>query len=188
MAREEVPIATFCWRRRDRAGHDSCRLLRCGGDWRLRGGAAFLEEGRPSHLAYEVTCDAAWRSKAARVAGHVGARAVDLRISRSRAGWRVGGVRAPALEDCVDIDLGFTPATNLLPIRRLALPVGESAASPAAWLDMRTLRFDVLPQTYRRVSARRYRYSAPTIGYAGTLDVSRLGAIVRYPRLFDSLS
>jgi hypothetical protein len=35
---------------------------------------------------------------------------------------------------CVNIDLNFSPSTNLLPIRRLDLSVGASAIVRAAWL------------------------------------------------------
>ena len=39
------------------------------------------------------------------------------------------GVPAPALKGCKDIDLGCSPSTNTLPIRRLRLAVGASAAA-----------------------------------------------------------
>ena len=44
--------------------------------------------------------------------------------------WR----HRPDLDSCSDIDLGWTPATNLLPIRRLALDVGETATTTAVWV------------------------------------------------------
>jgi hypothetical protein len=34
--------------------------------------------------------------------------------------WRLNDLEISGLDECVDLDLGFTPATNLLPIRRLA--------------------------------------------------------------------
>jgi hypothetical protein len=43
-------------------------------------------------------------------------------------------------EGCLDIDLGFSPSTNLLPIRRLTLAVGEAATVRAAWLPFRFRR------------------------------------------------
>ncbi len=35
---------------------------------------------------------------------------------------------------CVDIDLNFSSSTNLLPIRRLDLAIGQDAELTAAWL------------------------------------------------------
>jgi Putative glycolipid-binding len=46
-----------------------------------------------------------------------------------------GKERPPEFRDCVDVDLGFTPATNTLPIRRLGLEVGEAAGLAVAWLN-----------------------------------------------------
>ena len=40
---------------------------------------------------------------------------------------------APAVSGCIDVALGFTPATNLLSIRRLALAVGARAEVTVAW-------------------------------------------------------
>jgi len=42
----------------------------------------------------------------------------------------IGGVDALR-----DIDLGFTPATNMNAIKRLQLPIGEHAEFTAVWLD-----------------------------------------------------
>lgn len=177
--------SVFLWRRLDQPGHDSCRLSRSAGGWQLRGGAAFLEGSRPCHLAYEVRCDPDWRTRSARVLGHRGDALVDLRISRGARGWKLNGAEHPATKGCVDVDLAFTPATNLIAIRRLRLEVGDRADAPAAWLAFQQLRLRRLPQSYHRVGARRYAYEAPTAGYSGTLDVSRLGSIVRYPGAFE---
>jgi hypothetical protein len=37
------------------------------------------------------------------------------------------GAAVSAVEGCIDIDLKYSPSTNLLPIRRLNLAIGESA-------------------------------------------------------------
>ena len=89
------------------------------------------------------------------------------------------------MRDCIDVDLGFTPATNLIVLRRLALGIGDQADAPAAYLAFPALRLVALPQTYRRLSRTRYAYAAPTEGYAGTLQVSPLGAVVDYPGRFE---
>src|SRR3954447_3927178 len=41
--------------------------------------------------------------------------------------WRdlIGNRSLPALEGCVDVDIGITPATNSLPIKRLKLKAQE---------------------------------------------------------------
>ena len=44
------------------------------------------------------------------------------------------GADSRAVDGCRDIDLNFSPSTNVLPIRRLSLDVGDQAAVRAAWL------------------------------------------------------
>ena len=178
-------IASWLWRRLDQPGHDGCRLLQLASGWRLVGAAAFREGRKPCHLAYTVNADAAWRTRNAHVLGYVGTTAVDLRIRRERGDqWRVGGERVAAVAGCPDLDLGFTPATNLLAIRRLGLRIGDRADAPAAYLQVPQLRVVRLAQTYARVSRTGYDYASPDAGYRGRLRVDRFGGIVDYPGVF----
>lgn len=84
--------------------------------------------------------------------------------------------------------MGFTPATNLLVLRRLDLSRGGAADAPAAWLDVRDGTLVRLPQCYARRTATAYRYEAPTVGYAADLAVSDAGFVTRYPGLWASVS
>ena len=148
----------------------------------------FLEARRGCHFQYEVVADAAFRTKTAAVVGYLGRKAIDLRIRSAGSGrWRVNGVRNADLDGCIDVDLSFTPATNLLALRRLGLKVGEHAKAPAVYLEFPSLRFTRLPQRYERLGRTTYAYEAPTVGYTGTLHVSSLGAVLRYPGLFELL-
>jgi hypothetical protein len=125
----------------------------------------------------------------ATVVGYLGKRAIDVGIrSAGRGRWRVDGVLHAAVAGSLDVDLGFTPATNLLAVRRLALKVGQSADAPAAYLAFPGLRFTTLPQRYERIGRTEYSYRAPTVGYTGTLQVSSQGAVVQYPGLFELVS
>ena len=182
-------IASIRWRRLDALGHDSCRLRRLASGWELAGAAFFLQDGAPARLAYRVTCDPGWRARAGRVRGTVGGRPTDRRIERSPGGaWRLDGRIAPGLGGCLDLDLGFTPATNLPALRRLDLPPGGTAEAPAAWLDAGARALVRLPQRYARRTAHVYRYEAPTFGYAADLTVSDAGFVTRYPGLWTAVS
>jgi len=127
------------WRRLDAPGHDACRLDDDGTGWRLHGTAVYGDNGVPARLDYEVACSDTWVTRDGRVHGWLGARAVELAIRRSPAGaWTLNGVAVPGLDECVDLDLGFTPATNALQIRRVALGKGQAMDVPVAWLDVAT--------------------------------------------------
>jgi hypothetical protein len=183
------PTAAFFWRKLDHPGYDSCRLFKLSGGWRLSGAAVFWEARRPCHFHYDVTADAAFRARSARVSGYLGKKAIDARIVAAGAGrWRVDGALLADLEGCIDVDLGFTPATNLLAIRRLALQVGQHAEAPAAYLEFPKMRFTRLPQRYERIGRSEYAYESPTFGYAGILQVTASGAVVSYPDLFELVS
>ena len=174
------------WRRLDVPGHEIGRLEALDDGWRLSGTAVFAEDGRPCRLDYLVTCDVAWRTNAARVSGCIGGQEIDLRVSvDAERRWRLNGAECPAVEGCIDIDLAFSPSTNLLPIRRLALAVGEEAEVKAAWLQFPSFVFEILPQTYRREAERTYRYESGGGTFVRTLEVSTAGLVTSYPGLWQ---
>jgi len=184
-----MQTASILWRRLDAAGHDACRLRETDGGWRLEGMAVFAHEGAPACLAYAVRCDREWRTREGEVQGWAGGRHINHRIERTVDDvWKLNGEAARGLEGCVDLDLGFTPATNLLQLRRAALRVGEAADIPVAWLDLPGSALDRLDQHYERRSIELYWYDAPRFRYSGLLQVSAAGFVERYPQLWDAVS
>jgi uncharacterized protein len=177
---------TILWRCLDSPGHDACGLWALPDGWRLSGAAVFSLEEQPCHLAYTVDTDLEWRTRSATVTGWFGHEPVALAIE-SLAGerWSLNGTEQGAVAGCVDIDLSFTPATNLIALRRLALPIGEGAEAPAAWLDFPAPTLQRLDQQYRRLTSDRYGYRSPGNGYAGQLEVSEAGFVLRYPGLWE---
>lgn len=179
-------MTSIIWRRLDAPGHDACWLQRTDSGWQLEGAAVFRHDGVPARLAYRLSCDAAWRSRQGRVEGRVGTRAVEFDLARTAdRAWLMNGTTVPGLESCLDLDFGFTPATNVLPLRRLNLATGESAEAPAAWLDADG-RLQLLPQRYERRSETTYWYESPTVGYAALLEVEPGGFTRRYPGLWEA--
>ena len=178
---------TILWRRLDLPGHEVGRLRPLGDGWELSGTALFLYEARPGRLDYRVSCDRAWRTESARVWGAIGDRDVDLSVAvEERRRWRLNGAECPAVAGCLDIDLGFSPSTNLLPIRRLALAVGEEAEVEAAWLPFPALTFELLPQVYRREGETTYRYESAGGRFVRTLAVDASGFVTSYPGLWEA--
>lgn len=175
------------WRRLDSAGHDACRLVERGGAWRVEGATAFLHNGVPAFLAYEVECDGEWRTQEGAVRGWMGERALDFRIALAHDGtWTLNGLVVPNLEGCIDLDLGFTPATNLLQLRRVALQIGQAADVSVAWLDVAAGTLDRLQQRYERRTAEAYWYEAPRFDYFALLRVNEVGFVEDYPNLWEA--
>ena len=160
-------------------------LTATGDGWRLEGAAAFGEAGEPCHLRYRVEVDARWRTRRAEVHGWHGPRRVDVAIERSSDGvWLLGGEERPAVAGCIDVDLALTPATNLLPIRRLGLAVGEGAPVDAAWLPFPEIDLRRLDQTYRRAAENAYEYTSSGGSFRAALTVSPVGLVTHYEGLW----
>ncbi|MGJ7498672.1 putative glycolipid-binding domain-containing protein [Variovorax sp. RT4R15] len=179
-------VATTLWHRLDVPGHDACRLDRHGDAWQLDGTALFRQaDGRVAQLHYRVRCDRNWHAQWGTVRGWLGGSAVDLSVVRSAHGeWKLNDVPVPELAHCVDLDLGFTPATNLIQLRRLNLQAGEAADAPAAWLDLEEGGLSLLAQRYERRNERGYWYQADRFDYADLLDVTPEGFVRDYPGLW----
>src|SRR5262245_46416895 len=143
---------TILWRRLDAPGHEFAQLFFEEAVWRLTGTAIFAfgdSQRRAARLDYLVECDEGWRTRSAHVSGWVGDEtiSVDITVDEARR-WRLNGIEIPEVEGCVDIDLNFSPSTNLLPIRRLRLNVGDEVSATAAWLRFPDFILDTLGQSY----------------------------------------
>lgn len=182
-----MTTTTAVWRRLDAPGHDACRLTGNGREWRIEGTAIFVVSGAHVHLAYEVKCDRGWKTREGTVRGWFGQKSVDLVARRTDNNqWALNGSRVPGLEDCVDLDLGFTPATNLLQLRRLALADGEAMDDPVAWLNVNDGTLSLLRQRYERRSSDSYWYEAPRFEYSAMIEVDESGFPKRYPDLWEA--
>jgi len=177
------------WKRLDFPGHEIGRLDAIDNGWKLSGTAIFADPQGPCKLDYLVICDRAWRTNSAQVIGLRAGQEIDLAVSVDSARtWRLNGSECAAVEGCVDIDLGFSPSTNLLPIRRLKLAVGEDAEVRAAWLSFPSLRFELLSQVYLREAERTYRYESGGGAFVRTLEVNAAGLVTSYPGLWQAES
>jgi uncharacterized protein len=182
-----VQVETMFWRRLDRPGHEAARLVFHTPFWQLTGTAVFADAGVPCRIEYQVTCDRGWQTLAAQLSGWIGTRRVVCGISAdAQRRWRLDGRECPEAEGCVDLDLSFSPATNLLPIRRLGLAVGDAAPVRAAWLRFPEIRLERLEQRYHRRDAERYDYESGTGAdeFRAELRVAPSGFVIEYAGLW----
>ena len=179
-------IASVFWRRLDQPGHDAAWLELTSAGWLLHGVAVFREGDLPAWLAYQVACDLTWATVRGEIRGRVGDNQVAFVIDRSAGGWTVNGTPVAGLDDVVDLDLGFTPATNMLQLRRVGLAVGEVADFSVAWCDGLSERLERLPQHYERRTEDTYWYESPASGYTATLVVGPDDFVRDYPGLWEA--
>ncbi len=77
-----------------------------------------------------------------------------------KGAWTVDGTVVKSLKGCTDVDLGCSPSTNTLPIRRWRLAVGASGTIKAALVQFPALTVAVSVQNYTRLDAFTYRFAA----------------------------
>jgi len=181
------PLAVMLWRRLDSPGHEFARLEKSAAGPRLSGTAAFLHSQEPCHLSYVIDCDPQWKTRAASVRGHIGLRSVEMEIVvRPNGDWLMSDSVVPNVAGCIDLDLNFSPSTNLLPIRRANLAVGASATVRAAWLRFPDLKLEPLDQIYTRTSDSNYRYQSDNGRFLVDLTVNEHGFVVAYPGFWQA--
>lgn len=174
--------ATILWRRLDQPGHEAARLTAEDPGWHLTGTAVFAYSRQPCRLDYLVVCDSRWQTLSTEVRGWVGAETVTVELSADSARrWRFNGTERPEVAGCSDVDLNFSPSTNLLPIRRLDLRIGQEAKVRAAFLRFPEFTLEPLEQLYRRLDVATYRYESAGGRFVVDLQVNAVGLVVRYP-------
>jgi uncharacterized protein len=175
------------WRRVDSIGLEVCRL-REGVRTHSLGGVVLLEHRKSiCRLEYVVECSSAWITREATIKGHVGAREVNLHLRvDSRKRWFLNGRHVDGVDGCVDVDLGFSPSTNLLPIRRLHLRPGVPVAVTACWVEFPSLAVKPLSQTYERRSPRIVHYESAGGRFQRDLETNAGGLVLSYPGLWEA--
>lgn len=131
-----------------------------------------------------------------------------LRLSHDgHGGWRVetdedgspdlppAGGDVSGLAEALDVDLGLSPLTNAMPLRRAGLHEGPGAADlVAAWISVPDLGLHVSRQRYEHVrrgpdgAVVRYRDAGVHDGFTSELEVDDDGLVRVYPELARRIS
>lgn len=167
-------MTEILWKRIDISGLEAARLA----DRRLQGTAVLRHQREVCSLSYTIDCDEAWHTRTASVRGWLGAKEIDVAIVAENGMWTLNGEPVERVSGCIDVDLNFSPSTNVLPIRRLNLDVGEEATVRAAWLRFPSFALEPLEQRYRRLAERKYHYQSGS--FSADLNVDDAGLVLEY--------
>jgi uncharacterized protein len=152
------------------------------GQWRFTGQTTGARGALLWALRYEIELNGGWATRSGAVYGLTQQVQVE---ADGAGGWLVDGEPRPDLDGCLDLDLEVSACTNALPVRRLALAVGERAEAPAAWVRVPHLRVERLEQTYVRLpdedGRSRYEYEAPGLGFGCVIVFDADGLTHDYP-------
>lgn len=174
---------TIIWRRLEAigAGHEFARVFTENSKRFLEGAAIFVDEKKSCRLDYKIECNENWETLSAKVSGFSGDEKIEIEIAAESNGiWTMNGEEISAVRNCTDVDLNFSPSTNLLPIRRLNLPVGEKREVRAAWLRFPSFRLELLEQIYERNGENEYAYESAGGAFRAEIETDDFGLATRY--------
>jgi hypothetical protein len=141
----------------------------------------------PYRIGYELDVGSGWITTrlAVHVTTAVGERELLLEHD-ARGGWRRDGATAPELDGALDCDLGLSPLTNLMPVRRHALHEREGEAEiVVAWVAVPDLSVHASRQRYEHVRPGVVRFIdlGTHEGFTAELELDADGLILFYPEL-----
>jgi hypothetical protein len=175
-----MPTRRVSWRRSDEVRTDEhCTISIRDAGLSLVGTVLGADGGLPVRIEYRVLADGTGATTAVHVRDYRGFGQRQITLTRDVKGnWTVDGVAAPTLKGCVDVDLGCSPSTNTLPIRRLRLGIGGSQTIQAAWMRFPELTVEKTAQTYSRPDESTYRYVSGT--FEADLVADEDGVVANY--------
>jgi uncharacterized protein len=192
-ARADVPGA-------EHVGYDDRRGL-------YARGTAVAVDPIPYTCRYELTTDDRWVSGRLEVSAEGAGWLRTLRLELAAGRWRAStgeqgdldealraaghaptglpGTEEPSrLEGALDVDLGGSPLTNTLPVRRLGLldaPAGTARTVKVAWVLLPGLVVLPADQTYTSLGERRLQFASGK--FTAELELDADGFVTRYPGL-----
>ncbi|MEM7116804.1 MAG: putative glycolipid-binding domain-containing protein [Chloroflexota bacterium] len=179
-------LHSVMWQQIREIGLEHFSLRKLEQEWHLKGTILTLFSGQPTTINYAIRCDETWKTDHVHVTMNLGQSHQPFLLTRDeQSNWQINGVDDHRLSPCVDVDLGITPATNMLPIRRLKLAVGQSATVPAAWVRFPQLSVELLEQRYTRLDEKRYRYESRGGAFETEFEVDVQGLVMTYPNLWE---
>lgn len=174
-------VSSGLWRWLQGTGLERFELVRAADDWIFRGTMLTLAADAAMEAKYEIVCDRSFRTRRANVSVRDATGERTLQIMTENGRWYENGRENKTVVGALDIDLGWSPSTNTLPIRRLGLEIGQASGEfVAAWVRFPELTLQPLPQEYFRLEDRKYRYSSRGGAFVANLLVDDHGLALNY--------
>ena len=114
-------VSSGLWRWLQGTGLERFELVRAADDWIFRGTILTLTDDTAAEAKYEILCDRSFHTKSASISLLDSNGERRLKIEAQNGRWFENGRENQAVNGAIDIDLGWSPSTNTLPIKRLKL-------------------------------------------------------------------
>ena len=185
----QVRRPTVMWQSQEQQSLEYCTLAPTPDGYTGEGLVLQALDRQPLRIDYQITCNHHWQTRLVSISQSTGSEIHHLRLTvdEQQRWWR-DGVELEQFAGLFDVDLSITPLTNTLPIRRLKLSVGESAAVTALWVSFPERTLQPLAQTYTRLAENRYRYHSLPHDFTAELTVDETGLVIDYEHLFTRVA
>ena len=167
---------------------EHCTVAARPGDVRISGHIIAAHESRPLELAYDIRCADDWAAQTIEIAQTFDGSMRCLRMARAGSSWLIDGAPDPRLASCQEVDIGLTPSTNALAIRRLDLAVAEAGEITTAWMKLPALTVEPSHQRYERLAEHEYRYTNLDSGFTAIVTVDELALPVSYEGVWTRIA
>lgn len=178
----------FVWRAREVPGFEHVRLDESHPEWNVYDSMFVrVDDGEVRRGGYTLIVDTAWRTLELRIMVEQapGSMAALHVLATGEGSWSdADGNSIPELDGCIDVDIQWSPLTNILPIRRRDLPVGEETEIPVAYVSLPGLSVQPMTQRYTRIDSTRVRYESYERDFHADLTTDADGYVTEYPGLF----
>src|SRR5688500_14461112 len=189
IAPVEQILRRVIWRRMlDDHSFEECVVTAATDGVGIAGRVIAAHDRAPMIVRYDIGCDQAWSARSVTIEQHLGDTQRHLKLERAGEGWLVGGVRDARLDGCAEPDLGLTPSTNAVAIRRLDLAIGQAAEIKCAWVKFPALSVEPSLQRYERLGDHDYRYTNVASGFTALVAVDVLGLPVSYEGIWTRIA
>jgi hypothetical protein len=174
-------ICAGLWQWVQSPGLERFEFSRIGDERVFRGTILTLSHDAPAEAKYEIACDRSFRTKNAKISLVDASGERTLKIDARDGRWFENGRENQVVNGAIDIDLGWSPSTNTLPLKRLKLEIGQSSGEfVAAWVRFPELTLQPLPQEYIRLAERQYCYSSRGGAFVAKLTVDKDDLVMDY--------
>jgi hypothetical protein len=177
----EAGLRTVLWQRPDLPALEVCRLRQSHEGYAFDGSVIACTQNEPLEISYAVSCSPEWQTRDALIVARRGSQLRTLELLRDDDGrWTCNDQKLEAMDGLIDVDLGFSPCTNTLAIRRCSLAIGASGELTAVWVRFPDFEILPLPQKYTRLAEQRYLYSSHGGSFTAELETDELGLVTDY--------
>jgi len=176
------------WRRTDDKSIEYCTVDTRSAHVRISGRVIAAHERRPLEITYAIRCADDWTAQTIEIEQTRDGETRRLHLARAGDGWLVDGAAEPRLAGCHEVDIGLTPSTNALAIRRLGLVIGACGNLTAAWVRLPVLAVEPSHQRYERLGQYDYRYANLDSGFTAIVTVDDLALPVSYEGVWTRIA